>query len=269
MAQAGESRPAGDDRARTGDGSRDDLAQFTEGLTVSGAAVPHRKGMAQLASGEDFSVADAVGGPRGVVESAVPGVTFVVTYVITQSLSTSTYAAVGIAAVFAAARLVRREPIYPAISGLVGVAIAAFIARQTGRAEDFYLPGLFINIGFGLAYLISILVRWPLLGVLIGPLTEEGFSWRSDPARLRAYTQASAIWVAVFAVRLAVQVPLYLLSRRCDAQADASACAEALGLLGTARVAMGLPLFALAAYLSWLILRRVPPARPAEDAPNG
>ena len=135
-----------------------------------------------------------------------------------------------------------------AAAGFAGVALAAFVADRTGRAEDFFLPGLLLNAAYGGAYLISIIVRWPLLGLILGPLTGEGLRWRDDPDRVRRYTQASWVWVGVFALRLAVQLPLYL--------------AGAVLALGIARTAMGLPIFLVAIWLSYLILERG--SKPAE-----
>jgi hypothetical protein len=106
-----------------------------------------------------------------------------------------------------------------------------------------FLLGLVINVSYGLAYLISIIVRWPLLGVFVGLVTGQGMSWRDDPALFRAYTKASALWVVMFALRLAVQVPLYL------------AGDDQLGWLAGARLVMSWPLFLLVAYLSWVIIR--------------
>ena len=139
-------------------------------------------------------------------------------------------------------RLLRRETLQFALAGVVGVGIAAFIATRTGRAEDFYLPGLFINLAYAAGYAISIAIRYPLLGVLVGAVTGDGMKFRDDPDRLRAFSRASWIWVGLFTARLAVQLPLYL--------------AGAVVALGAARVAMGLPLFALGIWLSYLVLRR-------------
>ena len=93
---------------------------------------------------------------------------------------------------------------------------------------------------------------WPLLGVFVGAVTGQGMGWRDDPKQVRAYSKASWIWVAMFLLRLAVQLPLYL--------------AGAVVALGVARVAMGAPLFAIAAGLSWLLLRPPPASEPAVDA---
>lgn len=186
---------------------------------------------------------DALGGPLGIAESALPPAAFVV--VATASGQDSRLAAtvaLALAAALALARIVRRQtPVY-AVSGVLGVAIAAYLVARTGRAETFFLPGLLLNIGYASVWAVSIAVRWPLLGVVVGVLQGTGTTWREDPRRLRVYTRASWIWVGVFLSRVAVQLPLYL--------------AGALVALGVARVAMGLPLFAVAFWLSWLLLRQ-------------
>jgi Protein of unknown function (DUF3159) len=158
-----------------------------------------------------------------------------------QNLDLAIWTAVGVGVVMFAIRLVRRETLQFAIAGFVGVAIAAFIAKQTGRAEDFFLPGLFLNLAYAAAWLISIAVRWPLMGVIVGPLIGEEMRWRQDPEKVRVYTRASWIWVGLFVFRLAVQLPLYF--------------ADELVALGVAKTAMGFPVFALAAWLSYLVLR--------------
>jgi hypothetical protein len=184
----------------------------------------------------------AVGGRHGIADSSIPGLAFVIAYTVSgQDLNAAIWTAVALGAVMFGIRLVRRETLQFAMAGFVGVAIAAFIAKQTGRAEDFFLPGLLLNLGYAAAYLISIAIRWPLLGVIVGPLNGEGMDWRQDPDRLRLYSRASWIWVGVFSLRLAVQLPLYF--------------ADELVALGVAKTAMGFPVFALAAWLSYLVLR--------------
>jgi hypothetical protein len=189
-------------------------------------------------------LARAIGGWRGLFDSGLPAALFVVVYLVTGSnLQVALWTAVGAAIAIALWRLVRRESLQQIVAGLVGVGIAAFVASRTGRAEDFFLPGLLINIAYGGAFLVSILIRWPLIGVVVGLLTGEGTRWRADPDLRRAYGAASWIWVAVFSVRVLVQAPLYL--------------AGAVGALGVARIIMGWPLFLLGAYLTYLVLRPV------------
>lgn len=191
----------------------------------------------------------ALGGPQGIADSSVPALAFVLVYTFGgHEISLAAWVAVGLGAVITVARLVRRESLQFAFAGFAGVAIAAFIASRTGKAENFFLPGLLLNAAYALAYLVSIAIRWPLLGVILGPLGGEGMAWRRDPEQVKLYSRASWIWVGVFALRLAVQLPLYL--------------AGALLALGIARTAMGIPIFLLAIWLSYLVLRRGEEAEP-------
>jgi len=193
------------------------------------------------------TIAEAVGGPLGMAETAAPAIAFVVAYTISGSdTNTAAAVAVGLAVVLAVARLVRRESPRHALSGLIGVGFAAFIATRSGKAEDFFLPGLLFNAAYASALLISIAVRWPLIGVIVTKLDGEDNSWRDDPRRVRAYRLATWLWVGLFSLRLLVQLPLYL--------------AQEVVALGIARTAMGLPVFALGLWLSWLLVRGVRPA---------
>jgi hypothetical protein len=199
--------------------------------------------MAAIASDDRFRPGQALT-PGAFLDAGIPLALFTVVYAAAgRDLALSLWIAVGSGVALAAIRLLRREPLQNVVAGLVGLGLAAFLAARTGRAEDVFLPGLVINVGYGLAYLVSIIVRWPLLGVFVGLVTGQGMSWRDDPALLRAYTKASALWVVMFALRLAVQVPLYL------------AGDDRLGWLAGTRLVMSWPLFLLVAYLSWVIIR--------------
>ena len=205
------------------------------------------KPAADLTSAEPPSLAEAVGGPLGVAESAAPAAAYVLTYTISgQDTRAALVVAVALGVVFALARVVRGQTVQYALAGLGGLALSAYVVSRTGRAEDFFLPGLLANAGYALAYVISIAVRWPLLGIIVASLRGGDMSWRKDPVEVRRYSLASWIWVALFSLRLAVQLPLYL--------------AGALTALGVARIAMGIPLFAVGIWLSWLILRPRAPA---------
>ena len=133
-------------------------------------------------------LAEAVGGVLGIAESVLPSAAFVATYTATgQQTQPALIAAVALGAVFGIARVVRKQTAQFALAGLAGIAISAFVVSRTGRAEDFFLPGLLANAGYALAYAISIAVRWPLLGVVIETASSRGTEWRQDPARVRAY----------------------------------------------------------------------------------
>lgn len=225
-------------------------------------ADPVRRGMSALA-GEEFSFAEAIGGVRGLVESVLPGVVFVVTFLAARphtdaALTMALVGSVGVALVATVARLAQRTPVTQALSGLLGVGIGVFWAWRTGEAQDFFAWGLWVNVAWFVGALVSILARWPFVGVVVALLRDEGFGWRTEKsaaaARLRRrYAWASWAWVAMFGARLAVQVPLYLQGE------------DAVGWLGTAKLVMGLPLTAVTLWVSWLLVRR----REAPAAPSG
>jgi hypothetical protein len=204
---------------------------------------------------EQWELREAIGGVRGMLDSALASTVFLLAYVVDgKRLTPALVAALGATVALLVLRLVRREPVRQALSGVLVVAVSAAIAATTGRAANFFVVGIGIQVAYAVGYLVSLAVGWPLLGVLVGPLLGEGFRWRSDPPRRRAYVWASWIWFCVFAVRVAIQVPLYLHDRVVS--------------LGVSTLLLGWPMFALAALLSWLVLRRVPlSVPPAEPEP--
>ncbi len=201
----------------------------------------------ELAAGVDLK--DALGGKLGVAESGLPSAVFIVVYTVnSQVLEPALWGALGTAAVMTVVRIVRGGSLKYALGGMFGVALSAFIASRTGNAANFYLPGLILQGGYSAIYLVSVLVGWPLIGVMLGPLLGEGFTWRDHPERRRAYTQVTWLWFGMFALRIAVQLPLYLLGMTVA--------------LGWAKLAMGWPIFALVAWVSYLILTKAPSPRP-------
>lgn len=224
---------------------------------------PLRRGMAAVA-GDDFSFADAIGGVRGLVESVAPGLVFVVVYLAArphtdQALTAALVASAGLAVLATVVRLVQRTPVTQAVSGLLGVAIGVFWAWRSGQAQDYFAWGLWVNVAWCLGTLATIVARWPFVGVVVSMFRGEDFSWRTErslaAAHLRRrYTWASWLWVAMFGARLAVQLPLYFAGE------------EAVGWLGTAKLAMGLPLTGLTLWVTWLLVRS-PEAREAPADP--
>ena len=204
---------------------------------------------------EEFTFEAAIGGPRGVVESLLPGTVFTVFYAFGHDLRLSVLAALVPAVLLAVWRLVRREPLTQAVAGVLGIALGAVVALRTGRAQDFFVPGLVKNAGFTALYAVSALVRWPLIGLLLGILLGEGTHWRRVPQRMRAYLLATWLWAAMFALRTVVQAWLY-------SRGDAVS-------LGFVNIVLGLPLFALTIGGTWLIVRRVPVAHRTEAPTPG
>jgi hypothetical protein len=186
----------------------------------------------------------AIGGWRGLIDSGIPTVAFLTVYVANgNELGPALLVALGLGIVIAAWRMIRREPLQQIFAGLVGLFIAAAFAQWTGRAENFFLPGLLTNIGYGTAFLVSILIGWPLIGVAMGFMTADGTRWRQDRGLKRAYAAATWIWVGLFFGRVIVQGPLYL--------------AGEIAILGTVKIVMGWPMFLACAYFTYRLLHPI------------
>ncbi len=186
----------------------------------------------------------AFGGKKGLIDSGIPSIIFLITFNIRKDLQEALFASIAISAILTVIRLAMRDTVQHAISGFIGVLICAWFANRTGNPSDLYIPKLLTNLGYGTLYLIANIVGWPILGLMLGPILGENLLWRNHPERKRAYIQAGWLWVAMFFTRIAVQYPIYKSGN--------------LNLLGTVNLAMGYPLFIATAYGSWMILRRVP-----------
>lgn len=254
---SGEALPDDGQGARTGGGTgntsaagaKADGASPMAGMAAEYAA---KAGLHRTHDGR-VDVLKSAGGVQGIAESILPGLVFLVAFTVTQDLTPSLVAALAAAAVFTVVRLVQRRPLTQALAGVVGVGISAWLANTTGKAEDFYLPGFFTNGAYILAMVISIAAKWPVAGLLFGFIRNEGLDWRKDPSRVRAYQLGTWIIVGVLALRLLVQVPLYLMGP------------DGLAALATTRLIMGAPLYILGVWIAWLVTR---PAA-AEGAGNG
>ncbi|CAN5211319.1 DUF3159 domain-containing protein [soil metagenome] len=185
----------------------------------------------------------AMGGVRGLVESILPGLGFLVIYTLTKDLFLSVAIPVGLAVVFVIVRAITRTPWTSALAGVIGLALSAGLALITGRAEDNFVLGFFINGAFLIALLVSIAVRWPLIGVIVSLIRSEGSAWRSDKAKFRVALIATVLWSGLFALRLGVELPLYF--------------AENAGALATLKLILGVPLYAGMLWVTWLLVRTV------------
>ena len=200
------------------------------------------------ANGSDKDkVLAAFGGKKGLIDSGIPSVIFLVVFNLADDLQKALIASLIISALLTIIRLAKKDTIQHAISGLIGSLICAWFANRSGNASDLYIPKLLTNLGYGSVYLIANLSGWPVLGLLLGPILGENLTWRKDAARSRAYKRASWLWVLMFFTRIAVQYPIYRSGN--------------VNLLGTVNLAMGYPLFLATAYGSWMILKSVPTTR--------
>lgn len=225
------------------------------GAALGGAA--RRAGLDPAAESSTQKVVwSAMGGWRGILESVLPSLAFVVLFTIRpEPLILSLGVSVGLAAVFTIVRLAQKSPPAAAIGGLVAAGAAAALALWTGRGADNFVPGLITNAAYGTAFLISALVGWSLIGIAAGFLMGEGMAWREDKRKRRAFTWLAVAWAALFFARLAVQLPLYL--------------TDQVTALGTLKLVMGLPLFAPLIAVTWLVVRALYSRARTDDAASG
>ncbi|MEV3991382.1 DUF3159 domain-containing protein [Streptomyces sp. NPDC049837] len=189
---------------------------------------------------------EAFGGVRGLVETVLPGLLFVTIYTINKDLHLSAIAALGVSLLLVAVRLIRRDTVKHAFSGVFGVAFGVVFAMMTGNAKDFYLPGMLYTLGLGIAYIATTLAGVPLIGLILGPVFKENLSWRTrNPGRKKAYAKASWAWGLILLGKCAILFPLYW-------WADTTQ-------LGWVLVTLKVPPFLLAVYLTWVFLAKAPP----------
>ncbi|MEU9999282.1 DUF3159 domain-containing protein [Streptomyces sp. NPDC050848] len=189
---------------------------------------------------------EAFGGLRGMIETVVPGLLFVTIFTINKNLHISAIAALAVSLVLVAVRLIRRDTVKHAFSGVFGVAFGVVFAMMTGNAKDFYLPGMLYTLGLALAYIITTIAGVPLIGLILGPVFKENLSWRTrNPGRKKAYAKASMAWGLILLAKCAILFPLYW-------WADTTQ-------FGWVLVALKIPPFLLAVYLTWVFLAKAPP----------
>ena len=184
---------------------------------------------------------NAMGGALGIVETILPGLLFVAVFSFTLNPWLAIWISVAVSVVFTLYRLIRRQAATQALVGLLGVVVSAVLALMSNKPEDNFVVGMVTNGVYGTVFLVSILVGWPIIGVVIGLVRSEGTSWRKNRHHKRVYMGVTAVWVGMFTLRLAIEYPLYL--------------AGNVAGLATAKLILGLPLYVPVLALTWLIVR--------------
>lgn len=187
-------------------------------------------------------LAKSLGGTRGVIEAAVPTIGFTVAWIVGHQLRLSLGIGVVLAVALLLVRVVQRSTVQFVLNSLFGIAIAAFFALRSGKAADAFLPGIVLNAAYAAGMLLSVLVRWPVVGFIIGSVTGDPVGWHRDRDTVRLCSRLTWLLLLPCVARVAVQYPLYL--------------AGHVGWLGAAKVALGWPLqVAALAAMVWLLAR--------------
>lgn len=202
------------------------------------------------AAGRPETLGTLLGGSRGAVDATLPVIAYVAGWLLSgRSVPFGAAAAVAVALAVAVWRLRAGRRPRAVLLGMLAVFVSALVALYTGRAEDFFLIQIFSNAASAVAWAISIVLRWPLLGVVVGSVLGQKTRWRRDPALLRAYGRASWVWVGQYVLRLVVFLPLW--------------AGGWVAALGATRIALTWPLVAACIGASWWVLRRaLPPGHP-------
>lgn len=212
-------------------------------------------GAAQLEQ-EDFDFSAAVGGWRGFAEATVPAVAFIIAYTLTSSSWYSLGAALAMVAVIVVARLLMRQSVRYALTGIVGIAISAAWVLYSGQARDFFAWGLLVNAFWTICILVTLLVNKPLVSWALAVGTHLPANWwnQSEHAILaRGARQLTWMWLGLFLLRVVTQTPLWL--------------TDQVVALGVVRLILGVPAVAIAAWITWRVLHPFFSSSAASTAP--
>ena len=210
----------------------------------------------------------ALGGRRGMLEAAVPTLAFTLIFVTTKRLEPAVGVSVATAVLLLVVRLVQRSTPQFVLNCLVGIGIGAYFAWRSARgggdaneqALAYFVPGLVYNAGYATLMLFSTVVRWPLVGFMVGSVAGDPTEWHRDRQVVRLCRNLTWMLALPCVARVAVQLPIYLAGQAAD---DASPMVAALGV---SKVVMGWPLqIAALAGMAWLLGRNSTPVEPEPE----
>lgn len=209
--------------------------------------MPEREERATLETVEDVirhRVAEVLGGWYGSIETAAPTVAFVVVWLVRGEVRAALVAAAAVTLILLAVRLRIGGSVRFVLTSVVGTGLAAFFALRSGRAEDAFLPGILTSAAYGVGALLSIATRWPMVGFVVAAgdpdYARDPLAWRRDRQLVAVCSRLTWVLVGLFAIRVAVMLPLYL--------------AGQVAWLGVAKIALGWPLYLGAIVLMGVLL---------------
>lgn len=214
-------------------------------------------------------LAKALGGRRGIIEAAIPTLVFTVAFLTMRDLRLALVLSVSVTVVLLVVRVVQRQTIQFVFNSLVGIGIGALFAwrslqgggSETDAALAYFLPGLLYNAAYAVALTFSIVVKWPVVGFMVGSVTGDPTAWRSDERVVKLCARLTWLLVIPCVVRVAVQAPFYWAGTSGLADAD-----QMIALLGVSKIVMGWPLqIAALSAMVWLLARNATPLEEGES----
>jgi hypothetical protein len=189
-----------------------------------------------------YQLSQSLGGARGMIESALPFIAFTIAWVISRQLYPALAAAVGTALLLALIRLIQRQSIKYVMQAVIPTAIAVLIATRTGRAQDVFLPGILYNGALAVVSLVTVAIRKPLVGFVIGAAVGDPTGWTKDHGLVRMTSKLTLVLAVPYVTRFVIQLPLFL--------------ADQVVLLGIAKVVLGWPMLIAALTVIGLMLSK-------------
>jgi hypothetical protein len=217
-------------------------------------------------------LSDALGGARGMLEAAVPTIAFTVIFLTQHNLRLAIIVSLACAGVLFVVRLAQRSSVQFVFNALVGIGIGSLFAWRAARgggdegdqALAYFLPGLLYNLGYAVVMVFTIVIRWPLVGFIVGSVAGDPTAWHEDRNVVRLCSRLTWLLALPCLLRVAVQGPIYLAGSTGWWSTD-----SAVAALGVAKLVMGWPLqVAVLAVMVWLLSRNATPLRPGEPEPH-
>ncbi|MDR7329485.1 DUF3159 domain-containing protein [Corynebacterium guangdongense] len=203
-------------------------------------------------TGTEPTLLEQMGGVTGLIASTLP-VLVLVPVNNYLGLGWALGAALGVAFLIFLWRAFRRESLQPAVNALVGVLFGAAIAWFVGDAKGYFLYGIWASLVLAVVAIGSVLVRWPIVGVIWKGLNGEDMVWRRVVKARRSFAWATLGWATVFISRFLVQNAFYN--------------SDATNALAVARILMGWPLTGVVLLLTvWMVRRANAAVEEAETA---
>ena len=164
-------------------------------------------------------LASSLGGKRGMLEAAIPGVVFSAVWLPTKELQIALIASLAVAGLALVVRLVQRSSTQYVFNAIFGIGIGwvfVRLAESSGGSESdqalaFFLPGILLSLGYTVVFGASCLAGWPVLGFMLGAATEDPIGWHKNPQVVKLCSRLTWVMLIPGAIGVLGQGPVWLL----------------------------------------------------------